>query len=149
MKRLPYLLAAFLVPLLASADTIEGNIKLTYTDSMFDKSAFTREFGTVVKVTCHWHVGDFFGKETVFASVNVKNTGPKPMFYQYYVAFFDKNKKLVGAAAQGSFGDKGLEPGKETQLGSCLVHLPKDKYKDIVSYEAVFYETDTPPQKKK
>ena len=58
------------------------------------------------------------------------------------------DRKLVGAAGQGSFGDKGLEPGKETQLGSCLIHLPKDKYKEIKFYEAVIYETDVAPKKK-
>jgi hypothetical protein len=31
---------------------------------------------------------------------------------------------------------------------SIEVHLPKDKYKQIVSYQAVIYETDTPPTKK-
>jgi hypothetical protein len=40
-----------------------------------------------------------------------------------------------------------LKPGESTQLGSCLIHLPKDKYKDIVSYQAVIYETDKPPKK--
>jgi len=101
-----------------------------------------------VKATCNWHVGDFFGKETVFAGVTVKNTGAKPMFFQYYVAFFDKDKKLVGASGQGSFGDDGLKASEETQMGSCLIHLPKDRYKDIVSYQAVIYESDTAPKKK-
>ncbi len=70
------------------------------------------------------------------------------MYFQYYVAFFDKDKKLVGAAGQGSFGDTGLKPGEETQMGSCMVHLPKDKYKDITSYQAIIYETDIAPKKK-
>ena len=70
------------------------------------------------------------------------------MFSQYYVAFFDKNKKLVGASGQGSFGDKGLKPGEETQMGSCLIHLPKDKYKQIVAGQTVIYETDIAPKKK-
>jgi hypothetical protein len=32
-------------------------------------------------------------------------------------------------------------------MGSCLIHLPKDKYKAIVSYPAVIYETDIPAEK--
>lgn len=128
------------------AAEIEGNIQLKYSDSMFSNDAFNTEFGNVVKATCNWYAGDFFGQETVFAGITVKNTGSKPMFFNYYVAFYDKDKKLVGAAGQGSFGD-GLKPGEETQMGSCLIHLPKDRYKDIVSYQAVIYETDIAPKK--
>ena len=130
------------------ADSISGEIKLSYSESMFAENAFKKEFGKVVKATTDWHAGDFFGEETVFAGVTVKNTGTKPMFIRYYVAFFDKNKKLIGATGQGSFGDEGLKPGEETQLGSCLVQLPKDKYKEIASYEAVIYESDVAPKKK-
>ena len=113
---------------------------------MFAENGFKKEFGTVVKAATDWHVGDFFGQETVFAGVTVKNSGSKPMFFNYYVAFFDKDKNLVGAAAQGSFGKDGLKPGEVTQLGSCLIHLPKDKFKEITSYQAVIYETDSPPK---
>ena len=121
---------------------------MKYTESMFSEDAFKKEFGTVVKATTDWHVGDFFGQETVFAGINVKNTGSKPMFFHYYVAFFDKDNNLIGATGQGSFGDEGMKPGEETQMGSCLIHLPKDKYKTIASYQAVIYETDTAPKKK-
>ena len=129
------------------AESLQGDIKLKYTDSPFSEDAFKKEFGKVVKATTIWHAGEFFGEETVFAGVSVKNTGTKPMYFRYYVAFFDKDKKLVGAAGQSSFGDEGLKPGEETQLGSCLIQLPKDKYKEIVSYQAVIYETDVPPKK--
>jgi hypothetical protein len=148
MKLIPYVLGLTLLALSVQAATIEGDITLKYSDSMFAKDSFKKEFGDVVKATCDWRVGEFFGKETVFAGVTVKNTGAKPMFCQYYVAFFDKNKKLVGASGQGSFGDDGLKPGEETQMGSCLIHLPKGRYKEIVSYQAVIYETDTAPKKK-
>jgi hypothetical protein len=150
-ERMKRVIAAILfagLVLSARAASIEGEIKLNYSESMFSDDVFKREFGDTVKVSCHWHAGEFFGQETVFAGVNVKNTGAKPMFFHYYVAFFDKNKKLVGSTGQGSFGDKGLEPGKEEQMGSCMIYLPKDKYKEIVSYQAVIYETDVPPKKK-
>lgn len=148
MKFIPTLLMAISVTASALAETtIEGHIKLNYSESDFDGTVFKKEFGRVVKATCNWRAGDFLGKETVFAGITVTNTVSKPMFFQYYVAFFDKDKKLVGAAAQGTFGDKGLEPGKNIQMGSCLIHLPKDHYKDIVSYQAVIYETDVPPKK--
>jgi hypothetical protein len=126
---------------------IKGDIKLKYSSSMFAEDTFKKEFGTVVKATTDWHAGDFFGKETVFAGVKVKNTGPKPMFIRYYVAFFDKDNNLIGTAGQSSFGDEGVKPGEETQLGSCMIELPKDKYKAIVSYQAVIHETDIAPKK--
>lgn len=129
------------------AASIEGTIQLKYTDSMFSEETFKKEFGDVVKATCNWHAGDFFGEETIFAGITVKNTAKKPMFFNYYVAFYDKDKKLIGASGQGSFGDDGLKPGEETQMGSCLIKLPKNRYKDIVSYQAVLYETDTAPKK--
>ena len=145
-----YLLCLF-IPLLSAlsihAAFIEGDIKLAYSDSAFAKEVFKKEFGDVVKGTCNWYSGDFFGKETVFAGVTVKNTGAKPMFIHYYVSFYNKDRKLVGAAGQGSFGKDGLKPGEETMLGSCLIHLPKEKYKEIVSYQAIMYETDIAPAK--
>ncbi len=146
LKQILCLTKAF--ALCSMAASIDGEITLKYDDSAFGKNAFQKEFGDVVKANCKWWVGDFFGKETVFAGISLKNTGSKPMYFQYYVAFFDKNKRLVGASGQESFGDTGLKAGEETQLGSCLIYLPKDRYKDIVSYQAVLYETDTPPKKK-
>jgi hypothetical protein len=148
MKYIPYLVVSILSALSVQAASIEGDVKLKYSDSMFSENSFKKEFGDAVKAKCNWYAGEFFGKETVFAGVTVKNTGTKPMFFHYYVAFFDKDKKLVGAAGQGSFGEEGLKPGEETQMGSCMVHLPKDKYKEIVSYQAVIYETDIAPKKK-
>jgi hypothetical protein len=132
---------------LQAQPVIRGDITLKYSKSMFAEETFKKEFGTVVKATTDWHAGDFFGNETVFAGVKVKNTGTKPMFFHYYVAFFDKDNNLVGSTGQGSFGDEGLKAGEETQMGSCLIELPKDRYKAISSYQAVIYETDIPPKK--
>jgi hypothetical protein len=147
MKRI-ITLFLLLAASLHAQSIIQGDIKLNYSESMFADNAFKKEFGNVVKATTSWYAGDFFGEETVFAGVTVKNTGTKPMFFHYYVVFFDKEKNLVCATGQGSFGDDGLKPGAETQMGSCLIKLPKDKYKAIASYQAVIYETDIPPKKK-
>lgn len=147
MKSIAVLSLLLLAASSPAQSTIRGNIKLSYSTSSFSDNAFKKEFGNVVKATTQWYAGKFFGEPTVFAGISVKNTGTKPMFFHYYVAFFDKDKKLVGATGQGSFGDKGLKPGEQTQMGSCLIALPKDKYKEIASYEAVIYETDVPPKK--
>jgi len=148
MKWTISLFVMFAAVSLQAQPVLKGDIKLQYSESMFAENVFKKEFGDVVKATTDWHAGDFFGSETVFAGVKLKNTGTKPMFIRYYVAFFDKDKNLIGSAGQGSFGDEGMKPGEETQLGSCLIELPKDKYKDIASFQAVIYETDTAPKKK-
>ena len=128
----------------SSGAAINGEIALKETDS---RGGFIKNFtGTSLKATTGWRVGDFFGKQTVFAGVTVKNTGTKPMAFEYCVVFYDKDRRLVGAASQGSFGDSGLKPGGELQLGSCMIKLPRDKYREIRFYEAVLYEM--PPQPK-
>ena len=145
----PFALVTFLITALPLfAISLEGEISLKYDESTFGRQHFEREFGDIVKAKTQWRVGDFFGKETIFAGATVKNTGNKPMYFEYYVAFFDKDKRLIGAAGQSSFGDGGLKPGEEAQLGACLVHLPKGKYKDIASFQAVLWESDQPPKKK-
>lgn len=148
MIRLRVLAFLFLAAVSARAATLDGEVTLKYDESAFSKSGFVKQFGDVVKVTTSWRVGDFFGKETVFAGVTAKNTGAKPMFFQYFVAFYDKDKKLIGATGQSSFGDDGLKPGEETILSSCLVHLPKGRFKDIATFQAIIYETDRPLKKK-
>jgi hypothetical protein len=135
-----------LVTLSLRAAMIEGDIQLKYVDSGFDDGVFKKEFGDTVKATCEWRAGEFFGRETVFAGISVHNTGKSPMYFNYYVAFFDKDKKLVGATGQSPMKE-GLKAGGTTQMGSCLIHLPKDRYKDIVSYQAIIYESAPAPAK--
>ncbi|OAI42255.1 hypothetical protein AYO41_04565 [Verrucomicrobia bacterium SCGC AG-212-E04] len=147
MPRL-WILAYFAIAAVAQSATLEGEVTLKYDESAFGKSAYVKQFGDIVKATTNWRVGEQFAKETIFAGITAKNTGTKPMFFQYYVAFFDKDMKMVGATGQASFGEEGLKPGETTSLTSCLVHLPKGRYKDIVSFQAVLYETDQPLKKK-
>lgn len=128
------------------AESIEGDIKLPRIEHGTIERAFKKQFGGVVKATTQWYVADFFATETVCAGVKVKNTGSKMMYIQYYVAFYDKDKRLIGTAAQGAISKRfGLKPNEEQYLASCLVPLPKDKYKEIVSYQAIIYETDVAP----
>ena len=124
---------------------VSGEIALKETDSSA-KESFVKAFGDTLKATTAWRVGDFFGRQTVFAGITVKNTGPKPMAFEYCVAFYDKNRKLIGAASQSSFGDEGLKPGADIQLGSCLIKLPRNKFKEIKYYEAVLYEIAPQPK---
>src|SRR5688572_28673480 len=47
---------------------VSGEIALKETDSSA-KESFMKVFGDTLKVTTNWRVGDFFGKQTVFAGV--------------------------------------------------------------------------------
>jgi hypothetical protein len=59
---------------------VSGEIALKETDSSA-KESFVKAFGDTLKATTTWRVGDFFGKQTVFAGVTVKNTGAKPLTF--------------------------------------------------------------------
>lgn len=127
-----------------AADRKAGECKLQEAGA-FDESKLVKvTLGKSLKAECSFRIGEFFDKKTVFAGTTIKNPTAKPMFFQYYVAFFDKDKNLIGCASQGSFGDDGLEAGGETQLGSCLIELPADAVKLITSYQVVLYESDKP-----
>lgn len=139
------ILAAFISLPCFAASTLNGEISLEFPNKRaISEKAFKKEFGEVIKATTDWYVGDFFGKEVLFAGVTVKNTGKVSKAYQYYVAFFNKDNELIGAIGQSSFGTEGLKPGENTQLASCLITLPKDKYKEIKFYQAILYESDLP-----
>jgi len=149
MKLIRFLLASMLAIFSAQAASIEGDVTLPYTKPKTRGTPFTVEFGSVVKAACAWQVGEYFGWETVFAAATVKNTGAKPVWVQYCVAFFDKDKNLVAAADRALTDREGLKPGKSKRLPLCRIILPRDRYKDIVSYQATLYETDTPPLPKR
>ncbi len=137
--------ALCLAAMFARSASIEGEVELKETKGF--REGFTRTFGDNIKARTQWRVGDFFGSQTVFATVSVTNAGVKPLAYEFYVAFYDKDQKLVGSAGQGSSGD-GFVSGRETQLSSCLIKLPPNKYKEIKFYQAVIYESEPLIKKK-
>ena len=136
--------AASVVLAAVSADRKAGKCRLQQAGPFDESKVVKIKFGKVLKGETSWRVGEFFDKTTVFAGVTIKNPTDKPVHFRYYVAFFDKEGKLIGCAGQGSFGDDGLAAGEESQLGSCLVELPKGAIKLITSYQLVFYESDKP-----
>ncbi len=112
MKCIPLLVLSLLFAHeVRAASFIEGNIKLYFTTDPFGNKAFKREFGEVIRAKTEWYVGEFFGQETLFGGAFLTNTGSKPMYFNYYAAFFDKDQKLVGAALQDSsfLGSDGLK----------------------------------------
>lgn len=126
----------------------EGACKLREAGAFDEEKLFKVRLGHDVKVECRLRIDEFFGKKIINANAEVKNTAKKAMHYQYYIAFFTKEMKLVGCAAQGSFGDDGLAAGEETQFGSCLIELPHSAVGHVTHYKAVFYESDEPIGKK-
>lgn len=109
-----------------------------------DDKMLKLEFGEVVKATAKLRIDTFFKKTIINAGITIKNTGKVPMFTHYYIAFLDKDGKLVGCVAQGSFGNDGMKPGASTQLGSCLIPLPHDAFDKVARYELVYYESTAP-----
>ena len=149
MKLMRLLLALMLAGFSARAASIEGDVTLPYIKPKSRGASFTVDFGTTVKAACAWRVGEYYGWETLLASATVKNAGDKSLWVQCCVAFYDKDRKLVATAAQALTDRDGLKPGKPRRLPLCRIILPRDKYKDIVFYQATLYETDTPPLPKK
>jgi hypothetical protein len=127
-----------------AADRKSGACKLQQCGAFDDAKQFKFKFGKVLKAECEWRLDDFFGKNTAFVGATIKNPTEKPMFFQYSVALFDAKGNLIGATSQSSFGDDGLAGGDETQLGSCLIMLPKAAAKQIAKYQVVLYESDKP-----
>jgi hypothetical protein len=122
----------------------EGPCKLQEAGAFDDAKHVKVAFGTGVVAKARFFIDEFFGKTIINAGATIENGTRKTVFFQYFVAFFDKDGLLVGCTGQGSFSDDGLAPGDESQLGSCLVHLAKEDARKVASYKAVLY-VDTKP----
>ena len=146
---IPYVLASMVLALSAQAASIEGDITLPYSVMDTNKTVQTGECGDAVKATWSCRVGEFYGWETIFARVTITNTGSKLMWGQCSVAFYDQDKKLVGTATQTFTARRGFKPGSRRLGFVRTIVLPKNRYRDIVSYQVVVNETDAPPSKQK
>ncbi len=142
MKRLMIaLLSVVVLAYTASGETKEGVCQLK-AGKAFDQDVFKVQVGTTIKGTCKFYIDEFFGKKIINANIQIMNTGSTAMHCQYYVAFLDKDGKLIGCAGQGTFNEKGLAAGESTQLGSCLISLPPGFHEKAVQYKIAFYESD-------
>jgi hypothetical protein len=145
MKLMFPLVALFLLALSGQAASLEGEILFSPRKSMTKGNAIRKEFGDQVKATTDWWLSTTSGREMLIASLSVTNTGPNPVWCSYYVAFYDKEKNLVCSGGTQMYDEEGVVPGKPVKTLPCVIFLPKDKYKDIFSFQAVLYEVDTPP----
>jgi len=122
------------------SDFAEGAITLAQPASPFDdKGVKTVTMGTQLEFECRFYIDDFFDKSIIWAGANITNPTSTPMFFEYNVAFFDSEGKLIGCAAQGSYG--GVEPGESTQLGSCLITLQQQDIARVRRYQVRVYES--------
>ncbi len=96
--------------------------------------------GNQLEARCKFYTTDFFGVTAVWAGAEVENLTEEERFYVYHVAFFDKDGNLIGSSSQRNMRGKGLEPGKMTTLGSCLLFLPESEIEKIDNYQVVLYE---------
>jgi hypothetical protein len=149
MKLIPYVLVSLLLALSAQAASVQGDITLPYSVMDTNKTVQTRECGDSVKAIWNCRVGEFYGWETVFARLTITNTGAKLMWGQCSVAFYDQDKNLVGTATQTFTARRGFKPGSRRLGFVRTIVLPKDRHRDIVSYQVVINETATPPSKQK
>ncbi len=117
-------------------------------DAKSHEKAVKIELGKNIQGDCRFYIDEFFGKTIINANISVKNTSKERRNCQYYVAFFDKDGKLVGCAEQG-LGDDGLAAGKDTNMCSCLIYLPDGAAETVASYKVRLYETDPIAEKKK
>ena len=119
-----------------------GEIKLKEAKNAFDKKAFFKvQTGKKIKVEGKFRISKFFDSKVVMATADAENTSKKDLYYAYFIAFFDKNKKLIGCASQVA-SMQPLKAGEKTQFGMCIISLPESEIKKITSYQLVFIESD-------
>jgi len=127
----------------ASSETKSGEADLQeLKDQDVAKKAIKVSLGDKVKAECSYYIiPDFLGMKVVSVGARVKNTSDKVMYFGYYVAFFDKDKKLVACSSLGGGPINKLDPGKETFIGNVL-ELPPDQIKKIASYQVTLLEDE-------
>jgi hypothetical protein len=139
MKKLILAVIICSLPLIAFGETKEGTCELKQ-GSALDKDVLTVQVGDKIKGTAKFYITDFLGQKIISANIKFTNTANESMHCEYYVAFFDKDDRLVGCAHGGT----GLAAGESTMFGSCLIPLPKGFHEKVVQYKIAFYEDDKP-----
>jgi hypothetical protein len=149
MKLICRVLVLIILASSARAASLEGEVLFSRGKSGGRGNVIRKEFGTEVKATTDWWLSTTSGREMIFAGLKVINTGSKPVWCSYYVAFYDKERTLVCTGSSQTYEEEGLLPEKPAKTMPCIMYLPKDKYKDIFSYQVILYEMDSPLMSKK
>jgi hypothetical protein len=144
MKLISRVLLLMFLASSARGASLEGEVLFSRGKSGGRGNVIRKEFGAEVKATTDWWLSTMAGKEMIFAGLKVINTGSKPVYCSYYVAFYDRERALVCTGSSQTYEEEGLLPGKPAKTMPCMMYLPKDKYKDIFSFHLILYEMDSP-----
>jgi hypothetical protein len=93
--------------------------------------------GEGVKYETDFHRFEFGGKVSLAANGTLKNTTTKKRYVALYVAFFDKDKNLLGSSGRTTI----LEPGKDL-LAAYVVEMPAEQIDKVTSYQITLYESE-------
>jgi hypothetical protein len=93
--------------------------------------------GEGVKYETDFHRFEFGGKASLAANGTLKNTTTKKRYVALYVAFFDKDKNLLGSSGRTTI----LEPGKDL-LAAYVVEMPAEQIDQVTSYQITLYESE-------
>ena len=119
-----------------------GKIRLKEAKNAFDdKAIFKVKVGKQIKVEGKFRISEFFGSKVVMATADAENISKKDLYYAYFVAFFDKDRNLIGCTSQAATMSP-LKAAQKTQFGMCIIHLPESEIQKIVSYQLVFIESE-------
>jgi hypothetical protein len=120
------------IPARLAAETKSGAIDLTD-----DKKPVKITVGEKLKFETNFHRFEFGGKASFAANGTLKNTSNKKLYCALYVAFFDKDKNLMGCAARTTI----LDPGKDLVVAN-VIELPADQIEKITTYQVTLYDSE-------
>jgi hypothetical protein len=92
--------------------------------------------GKNIKFESDLHRFEFMGMTSVVGRGSLKNTSDKKLHASLHIAFFDKDKNLLGCGAQTFFA---VMPGAQ-QFVNLVIGLPADVADQIASYQITLYE---------
>jgi hypothetical protein len=137
MKRLTafLLLGAILLcgPARLAAETWSGTAD--FSDAK--KPPIKLTVGGGVKFETNFHRFEFGGKTSLAANGTLKNTSGKKLHVALYVAFFDKDKNLIGCGNRLTI----LDAGKDLVAGN-VIEMPAEQMEKIASYQITIYESE-------
>lgn len=103
-----------------AAKKAEDFIPLKVADSFAESDPATKITDRVVCIPYVYKTKSS-GIPVLYAGGKISNPTDKPVRVLYHVALFDKDRKLVGSAAQ----QFDLEAKADSQIGSCFIQAPE------------------------
>ena len=117
----------------ARADSKSGEAK--FTGPRKEKVAV--ELGNKLKLKAEFQMIEVGRLAAISVNAKIKNTSSARMYYSYNVAFFDKDKNLIGCHCVplqiGANGDS---------TAGTFIQLPRDEIAKIAYYSVAFHESD-------